>query len=111
MPVSVSAHVQLLGPAVPRSKTYSPFFFLFSSLFSIAAVASVIVCFCFVFVFLVAVRGVCPRDECCSLFLFCFLSQSLREVSALAASAIDNFGCCFSERSNRVTNHRQPAVT
>ena len=108
MPVSVSAHVQLLGPAVPRNKTYSPFLFF---LFSIAAVASVIVCFCFVFVFLVAVRGVCPRDECCSLFLFCFLSQSLCEVSARAASAIDNFGCCFSERSNRVTNHRQPAVT
>ena len=33
VPVSVSAHVprvQLLGPAVPQSKTYSPFLFLFS---------------------------------------------------------------------------------
>ena len=32
VPVSVSAHVpgvQLLGPAVPQSKTYSPFFFFF----------------------------------------------------------------------------------
>ena len=33
VPVSVSAHVpgvQLLGPAVPQSKTYSPFLLLFS---------------------------------------------------------------------------------
>ena len=46
VPVSVSAHVpgvQLLGPAVPQSKTYSPFlFFVFS-----ASYCATIVCFLF----------------------------------------------------------------
>ena len=37
-------------------------------------------------------RGVCPRGECCSLFLFVFLSKSLREVSALTASTIVTLG-------------------
>ena len=60
-------------------------------------------------------RGVWPRGECCSLFLFVFLSKSLREVSALAASAIVTFGGGGggggggSERPARVTNLREPA--
>ena len=45
VPVSVSAHVpgvQLLGPAVPQSKTYSPFLFFFLRSYCVT-----IVCFCF----------------------------------------------------------------
>ena len=57
VPVSVSAHVpgvQLLGPAVPHSKTYSPFLFFFASfativfLFFSARYCATIVCFFFV---------------------------------------------------------------